>query len=737
MSKEFNFKSSITDIQNRLISQSIRDTSNIQLLKSEEAIQQVIKSYTDKFKTVDGMLTDAMKYVVKSKDIIRTSQFNDLFESIYIDLSALYNDLELVESVLTLNISRNKTFFQVIKKRVKDLWNRLYLTRLNIFDSDPADESYYESFNADINFNKSLNITIDKKTGLIYLEPIKRRVNNDSYIIKEITSITYPVDNPDGGVINTTDKLNSLNYNYIDDGTHDMLQNGLWKEQLLCYDVPNLNVNIGSESNEIRKNYKGIVSIVDITFTYPVEINRYDFDIFGEASLLIDSILYKETDSDSWRLANFQNNDPLVIDPRVSGFYAATGEQFDIISLMNVVKHKVKKLRLVFNQKNYILLNKENSVTIKDSVQTDLSERRYELAKFGISIEDSLSKPILDKNISVYNQLINVLETTRNIRTILRKIEDILIPEVRIVTKDFSKYCKFELGTWSIEPMLEQYTNLEGIYDSKPYSIKNKSLLSVAVKSGQTVPEASTCNWYINIKNKNIPVMENNAIIRKEPFNVIDLGSYHSKFTSWPGIFVQLDFPVNPGLTNQLGYYRNGEFKYDISDDILFLNSSLIYFKYITDPYSASYVIRYPSASDSSVNLYTLSPKINKFKHIPLGIVASRKYALEFFINNVNLRDTSQPLATVFKVSSIASTFDESKKWFSSEYGLDNNAFTTCLFVADEILNLFSSTSFITHNYINSSITKLNTSISYNQTEFYELSSSLANLVPISENRRI
>ena len=739
MGNEFNFKSNIKDVQNSLITQSIRDSSNIQLLKSEEAIQQVIKSYSDRFKTVNGLLTSAVEYVVKSKDVIRTDQFNNLFESVYIDLSALYNDLELVDNILNLNLMRNKSFFQTIKKRIKDLWNRLYLTRSNIFDNNPGDESYYESFNTEVSFDKSVNIVVDKKIGVIYLEPVNRRVNNDAYLIKSINSIVYPVDNPDGGVIVTTDTLNSINDNYSAEGAKDMLQNGLWKEELLCQDVPNLSVNIGSEDVKIYKNFKGVVSVLDIEFTYPVEINRYDFDIFGEASLAITNILYKDTDLSNWTNVEFQKNDISITNPNEIVKNIAQGEGFDVVSLMNVVKHKVKYLRIVFNQKNYFLLNKDNSITIADSIQTDLSERRYELAKFGLSLDDSLSTPVVDKNISVYNQIIQVIETTKSTSLMLRKIEEILIPEIRVITKDFSKFSKFELGTWSIEPILEKYTSSEGIYNSKPYSLNDRSLLSVSVKTGQTTPDTTTCNWYVGIKDVNVPIIENNTIVRKEPFNVIDMGSYYPSFSGWPGTFIQLDFPVNPELISLIGYYKNGEFFENVSDDILYLNSTIIYFKTITNPRSANYVIRYPSSTHTSVNLYTLMPKSGAIGHIPLGIVASRRFALDYFIhsNSSILSINSKPLSELYDIVSVTATFEESKKWFIGEYGVTNESFNSCLYIANELLSLFDSTDVLYNDYIISSVSKLNTFYNYGDPEYFDLLSSLTNIVPIRNTRRL
>ena len=108
MNTAFSFKSSIKTIQNNLISQNIRDVSNSDILRSEEAITTVIASYIDRFKTLGGLLFDAGNYLAQSKAIIKVNDFNDIFQSVYIDLASLYGDLDAVDNVLSLNLQRNK-----------------------------------------------------------------------------------------------------------------------------------------------------------------------------------------------------------------------------------------------------------------------------------------------------------------------------------------------------------------------------------------------------------------------------------------------------------------------------------------------------------------------------------------------------------------------------------------------------------------------------------------------------
>lgn len=396
MDKTFKYNSTIKDIQNSLLSQNIRDSSNIDLLTSEEAITNVIKSYIEKFNSVGNVLIDLNNFLVKSKDIINISYFNSLFEGIYIDLKALYYDLDSVRKVCKLNLQRNKNYYLILKKRIKDLWNKLDLTRLNVYDSNYSDKTYYESFSSDINFKKLNNITVDKKNGFVYLLPLTSKYQNKAYQIKSISCTTYPEPNNKGGIIKTSSNLNDLNYNYTF-GTRDMLENGLWKEEIYTKSVPEFNLNIGDSSNPFYRNYKGVVSIIDIEFSFFVEFNRLDFDIFGEKPLKIDSILYKNSNLDSWISLEQLNNDLLNNSIVNSSNDILSDQEFDNISFINIKKIYTKYLRIVVNQENYSKVTSEilNNLNLENTINSDLEERRYDIVKFDKNINSFLSTPVL------------------------------------------------------------------------------------------------------------------------------------------------------------------------------------------------------------------------------------------------------------------------------------------------------------------------------------------------------
>lgn len=691
MNQTFNFQSSIKDVQNRLLSQNIRQISNIEMLNSEEAIRNVIQSYTDRFQSLGGMLVDVSQFVAKSKDIIKVSSFNDLFESIYVDLAALYGDLDLVDQVLSLNLQRNKNYFLNIKKRIRDLWNKLSLTRSYIYDSNPTYESYYESFFTDINSKEVKNVLIDKKNGFMYLNPVKTTVNNKSHLIKNIICTSYPVKSDNGGVYYTTSELNTFEDNYKN-GSRDMMENGLWKEEIISEDVPLMILNIGTNDIPIQRIYRGIVSLVDIEYVYGIEFNRIDFDLFGDKPTTIDAILYKEYESDNWKVLNFKDDDPLSThdDQYAVKKYSVRGTNFDILTFYNVEKVRAKFLRIVFNQSNYEFMNSDNNKsvrTVQDKIQKDLEERRYELVHFNSNLEDIVAAPVNDENTSLYNNLITIIESTENIEEILTEIQKVLLPQVNIVNYDFNHTVKFEVGAWSIEPKLEKYTNVIGSFDSVPYKIKDRALISSSIITAQTQPDESTCNWYIGYEGKNIPIVENNTNIRKEPLYSVDMTTKHYNFWDWGyGTFALLDFPLDPKLSDTIGIYANGVFSDQISTRICFLNSRLLFFPELKDSYSQDYVLRYSCAMHDTVNLYVLARKSSKYvwnNNISLGIISTRKEVLQAFIQDVwtpyGYRSSQKRyLSEDYVVVSAMATIQEAKDWFGEN-------FNNCLFVAEEI----------------------------------------------------
>jgi hypothetical protein len=743
---KFNLSSGIKDIQNRLIAASIKQTANIDLLRSEEAIKNLINSYTEKFRATEGMLTDISKYVAKSKTVINVTQFNSLFESLYIDLNALYSELESVDNVLSLNLARNKSYFLVIKKRMIELWQRLRLTRLNIYDLNPADESFYETFYSDINIAKTVNLIVDKKEGFVSLKPDSFKIHNQSFEIKNITSTVYPVENEDGGTIHTTNILNTMSGNYSNSGPRDMLQNGLWKEEVICSEIPDMIVNIQSLDDPKRKEYKGVVALVDIEYVYPVPINRLDIDIYGDKPLDVDAVLYKTSDNDSWHVALKEVDDYQLNDTEeVLQYNSVKGRAFDIISFTNIYPITVKVLRLVFNQKNFSYINSPDtkSVNLSEQINKDLSERRYDILKFNSGLEEELTTPVNEENKSIYSKVMSAVESTRNIEDILIKINDILIPELKVSTIDFGTTAKFEVGAWSIEPKYEEYSPVLGKFETKPFTIKDRHLIGASLNAKQNTPGATSINWYIGIEDKDIPILESDVFVRKELINVLDMSSY-SNFSSWPGTFFLLDFPADPYESDRIVLYQDGEPISNISNRIVFLNSRLLYFPDIINFSTYRFSIKYPVSIYNCANCYVLRPRTgyDVSSDLVFSLCCTRKEILEQFIKTATYKvgNTSVLLGEHYTIGNALTTTDELQDYFTEHY-------TTCLFIDNSFLTTIQGyTGTIFEELIDSSQTKYSTTSTdisqyldniINGSSDLNIIGSFPNVVPLSTQRRV
>lgn len=748
MDKTFSYQSQIKDIQNNLLTQNIKDSSNLNQLNSEEAMRNVLVSYIERFKQLGDSLIDVNKFIVNSKELIRVKDFNDFFEGVYIDLYSLYSDIGSVASILETNLQRNKNYFLVIKKRIRDLWNRLNLVRSYIYDENPADESFYESFSTNVNSSYNKFCNIDKKNGYLFLDPIKSKIQNKSIQIRSVVTQILPEPNDNGGVFKTTNVLNTYEENYTN-GPRNMLQNGLWKEEILTNEVPSMLVNIGTNDQKILRNFRGVVGIIDIEYTSPIEFNRIDFDVFGDKPLLIDAILYKNFLTDTWKSVNFLPEDNLLINNYTyeDKKYSARGEGFDIITFYNLEKIKTKYLRIVVNQENYVILSNSSktNVTLEEKISKDFSERRYETIKFDNSLDGMLTNPVNSENRSLYDKIMDIIESTSSIEKILEGMRDLLLPKVEVTKIGFTNTYKFEMGLWSIEPTLESYNYSKAIYHANAVELRDRSLISASLNVKQQIPLSTTCNWYIDINNKAIPIIENSSSFRKEPINSIKMFQY-SIFSNWTnGCFIHLDFPIDPLLASELIIYENGIINYSVTRNVSFLNSSLLFLHRIKNPIYNNYVIRYPSALYETVNLYALIPKVvitGDNNLLQLGIVSSNREIFEAFINNVNYAGSTRILSEDYNITNILATKKEAIGWFGEN-------FYKCISISNEVFNRIDSNTGYNRfkDIVLRSSTKLSSTFQdavnyYTGTTVYGRSdfnviSAMNNLVPFSNIRTI
>ncbi len=669
MVKQYDIENNIKSIQSILISESIKERSNLQLLKSEEAIRNVLQSYSDKMNATGDKLTKLSQHIVNSKDIITKDKFNDLFNSLYIDIKTLYQHIDYVDEVLSLNLHRNRKFFNVLKKRMRELWNKLVLTRLNITDSSQFDESYFEAFSTINSKHKYTGVLIDKKSGVMTLQPRESFIHNKKYLIKDVQTTTYPVHNNDGGVIHTSSYLNSFASSYRRDGQRDMLENGLWKEQILCNEIPDIKYDIKEDPNELDRLFKsvnGILSLVDIEFTQPVQFNDIEIDLFGDYPTTLVSILHKSESDGVWlpvkKLDSIQvGNDYQTVDN------SKEETAFDVLSIKNIERTNARFMRLVFNQVNYdILDNSEFSIkSLDDKIYNDLSERRYEVVKLDGGADDRPAIPKSYDNDSLYSQVTDVIEDTRSLEETITKIIDILEPTPKLQSINFKKTLKYEIGAWSIEPRFQSYSG-EGKFNSGDYPIRDRSLISVSLLTKQEDIKYNTCNWYISNKgyNKYIPIIENKRGVRKEPAKLIN----PDYFEHYPtGAFIHLDLPSsNIDFENNTkiwinGGRENGGLPHSIGEfNWLRLNSTLVHIVEIDDIYKNDYVIQYVPAILDSLYVFTLE-RLGEEEDgdlLPYEVVASRKSMLRYFLSSIG--KTNEYLIKTSRATAL-----EASMWFN------------------------------------------------------------------------
>jgi hypothetical protein len=270
-------------------------------------------------------------------------------------------------------------------------------------------------------------------------------------------------------------------------------------------------------------------------------------------------------------------------------------------------------------------------------------------------------------------------------------------------------------------------------------------MISVSLNTKQFLPDATTCNWYIDINNKLIPIVENSNLYRKEPIKIFDHSKYLN-FSGWTdigGIFVALDFPIDVFLSDNISLFTNGIYYNNFGTNIAFLNSKLIYINNIKNINNDNYIIRYPISLYNSVNLYVLCPKPNTNidNYISLGIVSVKKEVLEAFINDIQLVNgnsdgSARYLKDDFIVTNSLATIEEAKFWFG-------DSFNNCIFIDNNIFSLINTT--INYNKysdainvglskLSSTSNNLNSYINNDQNGFSDLNilGSVSNIVPIS-----
>lgn len=626
----------LSRIQNNIIKSTIKDRTNIELLQSEEQVRTLYQEYAEKLKKIGNKIFNYTNHVVNAQQLITVDYFNKLFEDIYIDLQSLYQNVYYVDSILALTLDKNKNFFSTLEKRIIELENKLDLARLNVNNITTFDKVYYEGFSNKAISNTYDNVIVDKKTGILALKPIETTNLNKHYNIKSVKSYTFPEDNPEGGVFDVTDELNTFEDSYRLDGTNDMLENGLWKKQMFTKDIPVLQLIINKEfgaPNTTIYETQGIISYVDIEFKYSVDINNIDIDVFGEYETSILSIMYKNTSDSPWLHINKLRKD--FVDDNISYIPAfKETSAFNILQFRNIERFSAKFLRIIFNQKNYELMTTpHNNITNTETqIMNDLSERRLELIKLNGNAKDKPAVPKSYDYQGFYNGILDAVDYSSNINEMLSKIIKILEPDVKLIKTDFNKTLKYELGAWSIEPKLVHYNGI-GKFKSGDYEYNQKAIVAASIITKQEDLKQTSCNWYINASNNTYlrALIPNDEIIRKENINVVS--SEFLQGNNWNnGTMIQLDFPVQPESEGIIVLYED-EKPINITDtNYIFLNSTLLFIDDIKDYKTNNYTIQYIPAKYSINLVYTLQKTDNSDDDLEYNIVAARESILNMYL---------------------------------------------------------------------------------------------------------
>jgi len=669
MANTYEISDELKNIQNSLIKNTIKQNTNVQLLQSESAVRDLFASYADKIKNVGNKLFDFNEFTVESRDVINKEYFDELFQDLYNDLHALYINIKYIDDILDINLQKNVKFFNTLEKRIIELENKLDVARLNVNTIVGFDKVYFEGFNTSNKDSSYINMDIDKKTGHLLLKPITKTYLNKKYNIKQVTSTLYPVVNNDGGVIVTSSALNSFEESYRKDGQNDMLENGLWKEQVYTNEIPDLQIYI-NENNTEGPNFKlqtqGLVSFVDIEFKYMVEFNNMDIDLFGEYETSIAMILYKKEEADYWEPMVKLKKELLGDTEEFIDTYSEESG-FNIMKFRNFDMVNAKFVRIIFNQKNYTVV--KNSTTETDSlaakINEDLSEKRLEVIKLdgGSDGEPAIPKTFYYDSFS--SDLFEIIEHSSNVDSMLTNLIEALEPTPRLLSTTFNKTLKYELGAWSIEPKLLQYVGL-GKYQSTKYSYDEKSMVAISLSTKQQDIKANTCNWYISdIYNRQLhPIIPNDEIIRKESINVIN-NQYYNDLEWNNGTLIQLDFPFDAKTLHAISLYED-ERLISLSEMNIFpLSSRLLYIDNITDANQHKYVIKYIPAKFTTVNVYTLYSN-NAYSNVDdaleFNIIAPRESILKLFLDQTGLTDSYTIKRTICTELEYENYFDRKVK---------------------------------------------------------------------------
>lgn len=655
------------------------------LIKSEDEYKRVVESTLRSIDADLQRITDIKKYVVKSDDVVSSQQLNALFVDLESDMRILHKELSDIHHVIDITFDRNKLFYRRIKNRIASIWKEIQHFRETSFNLEGVTYIFFESFSENaLMYLTGLNV--DKKTGTLVLSPAYLNSFNDSSEVAGVEMTLFPAGNRDGGLVDTTNTRNTFEYNYKS-GDRTLLKDGLWKVQMLAEDIPEVILDVFHRGTNL--NYKGMVAQVDINFVSQKLINEINIDPYGDFNTKVLSVSYQiDESSTTWN--NVVDEDGNVV----------TGSDVDWIVLRNFVPFSAKKLRIVFHQPNYQIINRlltqvDNMV---DKMVKALIEQRFDKINYSYKTPDQFPKYDTSEEANLYDEVMNIIEEGGDITTLESQITNLLVPPPINIQADIRNWKLFNLGAWSIDPRNAAYNPQSvGVYISHDprdrmsgFKMNNGCPNYAKLYTKQQEPASTSIEWSLmadvdGINYVDIPIIPNNDIWRNESalYNeYLPLKRAVSPYRTNTSLrnsynMFKLDFPVHPSYQSVFKVMENGkEFVEENYQYFEFYNSTELFISTADFTNGNTYSLKYVPAIIDTVRCWTLIPnKIPDIGRIDFGsmCVFANKQAAERMKSiltegRFGTKPSHVDVAYNYTVTSHLCTRKEYNEWFSDGY---------------------------------------------------------------------
>ena len=613
----FRYNSIKESLQKNLMFGKLENLTNTGIIKSEVEYKRYLNSTLSFLNKTNTQIFNSKDVQIKYSDLINFKTYKDNLEKIYYDLFTSYTELDTIKEFLENNLNKNKQFYKNIKDRVRNYRKYLNLLRLNTYDITTANITFFESFN-DINRNYYLeNCEINENSNKLYLEPMNKEVFNNSIDIDHIDLEVMPSLNEQGGVYFTHSEKNDIVKNYKN-GSRTMLKDGLWKLQLLTEGVPEIYLDVNSNT----KKYNGIIARMDIYFTGMKPINRLYIEPYGEFYTTILGAEYLQ--DGKWKpLRQYDNK---------TGVYKSiTGEKL-IFDFMNIEPVSTTAIRIIFNQENYKVLDNymQDQMDAFSTLIKEIQENRYDYID-KINIQNKyLTRPFDSNNqkATILEQLSNIIFETNSFTETEIKIKELLFPKLKNINFN-SNWKIYELGAWEITPQYAQYAQNEGTYishNTDGYQL-NKTPLQVTLNVEDETPDITSIEYFITDENEStyIPIMPVGQKVRRETnrfkiypamyrlkkiLKIIATPDLHYNIRS--NYIWYTDFPVHEEYIDKIKFYINGEvmeFGTNYANKVTMFNSRMFYMNGIEYNPNNTYMMEYIPAKNDIVECWILQQK--------------------------------------------------------------------------------------------------------------------------------